>query len=86
MPPRDRRLQRARQNPKSVSFNDLCRIYEDHGFRIRSGGRGSHFIATLPNSSIRRTFPRRNPMRRVYVAAAINAIEEAQALGFVEED
>lgn len=86
MPPRDRRLRRARQNPKNVSFNDLCRIYEDHGFTVRSGGRGSHFIATLPNSPIRRTFPRRNPMRRVYVIAALDAIQEAQALGLVEEE
>ncbi len=85
MPPRDRRLQRARNNPLKVRFEDLCRIYEDHGFTIRSG-RGSHYIATLPNTPIRRTFPRQNPMKRVYVVAALNAIEEAQALGFIEED
>ena len=85
MPPRDRRLQRARENPQNVRFDDLCRIYEDHGFIIRSG-RGSHYIATLPGAPIRRTFPRRNPMRRVYVIAALNAIEEAQTLGFIAED
>ncbi len=85
MPPRDRRLLRARRNPGNVRFDTLCRIYEDHGFTIRTG-RGSHYIATLPNTRIRMTFPRQNPMKRVYVIAALNAIEEAQALGFIDED
>ena len=85
MPPRDRRLQRARRNPRNVSFDTLCRIYEDHGFTIRTG-RGSHYIATLPDTPIRMTFPRQNPMKRVYVTAALNVIEEAQTLGFVEGD
>ena len=82
MPPRERRLQRAQENPKNVNFDDLRGIYEDHGFRVRSG-RGSHYIATFPGSSIRRTFPRRNQMRRVYVKEALNAIRELKALGLI---
>ncbi len=85
MPPQERRIQRARENPQNVRFTDLCRIYEDHGFIIRSG-RGSHYIATMPGAPIRRTFPRRNPMRKVYVIAALNAIEEARALGLIQEN
>ena len=86
MPPRDRRLQKARQNPKSLSFREIRLLYEDHGFSVRSGGKGSHYIAALPGTPITRTFPRRNPMKSTYVRQALNAIEEAHALGYLEED
>ncbi len=85
MPPRERRLQKARQTPKSVQFDELCRIYEDHGFTVRQG-KGSHFRAKLPGTAIVRTFVRRNPVREVYVKEALKAIEEARALGFIEGD
>ena len=84
MPPRERRIQRARENPKDVSFRDLYRIYEDHGFRVRSG-KGSHYVATFPDTRIRNTFPRQNPMRRVYVIKALEAIEELTDLGLIKE-
>lgn len=86
MPPKERRLQKARQNPKSLSFRELRLLYEDHGFSVRSGGKGSHYIATLRGAPINRTFPRRNPMGAVYVREALNAIEEARALGLLEEE
>ena len=75
MPPDERRLQRARQNPKNVRFNELVRIYEDHGFTVRPG-RGSHYVAYHPSSPRNISFPRQNPMKPNYVRDALKAIDE----------
>ena len=75
MPPNERRLRRARQNPKNVRFNELVRIYEDHGFIVRPG-RGSHYVAKLPGTRIRETIPRQNPMKPRYVKKALDIIDE----------
>ena len=74
MPPDERRLRRARQNPKNVRFNDLVRIYEDHGFIVRTG-KGSHCVAYHPGTGTREVFPHRNPMNQVYVHRALKAID-----------
>lgn len=84
MPPRERRLQKARENPKDVAFSDLRKIYEDHGFMVRSGSK--HYVATYPGTRIRNTFPRQNPMKRVYVRQALDAIDEVEALGHDKEE
>ena len=75
MPPDERRLRRARQNPKNVRFNELVRIYEDHGFIVRPG-RGSHYVAYHPSSRLNIPFPRQNPMKPNYVRDALKAIDE----------
>ena len=75
MPPNERRLRRARQNPKNVRFNDLVRIYEDHGFIVRPG-KGSHYVAKYPGIFIRHIFPRQNPMKERYVKKALDIIDE----------
>ena len=76
MPRREKRLDRVRNNPKDVSFSNLCHVLEDHGFAIRSGGRGSHYVATHPATGITITLVRRNPVRQVYVENALAAIDE----------
>lgn len=73
---RQKRLEQARNNPKHVSFMTVCLILKDHGFDIRSGGKGSHFIATRPGKRGRVTIPRRNPVKTVYVQLALEAIDE----------
>ena len=87
MPPRERRLEKARQNPRNVRFEDLCKIYEDHGFIIRSG-KGSHYRAFIPGTEISNTFPRPHGghMRIQYVKTALNSIDEGRALGFIREE
>ena len=79
MPTREKRLESARQNPKTVGFDALCRILQDHGFVIRKG-KGSHRIASLPGTALRITFPQKNPMKNVYVDRALELIEEVVAL------
>lgn len=79
MSQREKRLQKARQNPKDVSFDELCQIYRDHGFIVESGGKGSHYIAKFPGL-YPRTFPRTNPVKKYYVLKALEAIEELNAL------
>ena len=87
MPPDERRLQRARQNPRNVKFEELRRLYEDHGFTVQSG-KGSHYVARLHGTNIKEIFPRptRGPMKRPYVIKALNAIDLAQALGVIGKD
>jgi predicted RNA binding protein YcfA (HicA-like mRNA interferase family) len=77
MPTREKRLQRARNNPKNVSFQDLCSILQDHGCEIKSG-KGSHHVARLPGTSKKLTFPKptRGPMKPVYVEMALGLIDE----------
>ena len=43
MAKRDKRLQKARNNPKGVSFDDLRGILENHGFNL-DHATGSHHI------------------------------------------
>ncbi len=82
MSQRDKRLEKATNNPKDLSFDELCQIYVDWGFTVE-GGKGSHFVAKPPHGTpVRsRTFPRGNPMKRWYVEAALEAIEELQQYG-----
>ena len=70
-----KRLDRIRNNPKNVSFSELCIMLEDHGFHIRTG-KGSHNVATHPATGVTITLVKRNPVRRVYVENALAAINE----------
>ncbi len=38
----DKQLERLRQNPRNVSFAELCTVVERHGFVVRTV-RGSHY-------------------------------------------
>ncbi len=74
---RDKRLGRIEANPKAVSFSDLCSALEAWGFVIRSG-KGSHCVAAHRPSGTTITMAKRNPMKRVYVENALEAIRESQ--------
>ena len=78
MPTRDKRLERARNNPKDVRFAELCLILRDQGLVIRQG-KGDHFVATLPGTPKKMSFPRQNPMKRPYVDRALELIDEIES-------
>ena len=71
---RQKRLDRIRNNRKDVSFSELCRILDDHGFHVRSG-KGSHYGAVHPETGITLTMVRRHPVRQVYVEKVLEAID-----------
>ena len=75
MSKKTKRLDSIRNNPKDVSFSELCLVLEDHGFNVRSG-KGSHHVATHPATGVTLTLVKRNPVRRVYVGNALAAINE----------
>ena len=77
MPTREKRLERARNNPKDVSFDDLRLILIDHGFEIRHGS--NHDVAVLPGTPMKVTIPRRNPVKRPYVEQALEFIDEIES-------
>jgi len=86
MPDREKLLERARQNPKNISFDDLCQLYRSFGFIIDTKrGKGSHVLAKFPGNARKNTIPRKNPVRRPYVKQAIEFIEEIQAIILSEE-
>lgn len=41
-----KRLEKMRQNPHKVSYDDFILILEDKGYQVRTGG-GSHYIASM---------------------------------------
>lgn len=75
---RQKRLDRIRNNRKDVSFSELCRVLDDHGFDIRSG-KGSHWVAIHPATGITMTLVRRDPVRQVYVERALGAIDAVES-------
>ena len=75
----EKRIKKMRTGTYDVRFQELCQLYADHGVLVEPGCK--HFLAKLPGTPIKRTFPRQNPMKRPYVDAALAAIEEAEALG-----
>ena len=77
MATRERRLSRIRSNPKNVRFDDLRRVLEDFGFRIRKG-KGSHAVAFHPGTGRTLTLVSARPVKRVYVMEALDAIEEVE--------
>jgi hypothetical protein len=56
MSKRDKRLQKIRQNPKSVTFDELKQVLEDFGFvQVRTSGSHHTFIAILGEANWRLT-------------------------------
>jgi predicted RNA binding protein YcfA (HicA-like mRNA interferase family) len=77
---REKRLQKIRQNPKNVSFEDLQQVLQDHGF-ILDRVVGSHhtFIGTVDDQPLSITIPAKHPLKRVYVKMALALIDEVRA-------
>jgi len=70
-----KRLQKAKNNPKGWHFDELKRLYETFGFDVRSA-KGSHHVATHPDLDLRLTFPSHSgELPASYVTNAVEAIE-----------
>lgn len=77
MSKREKRLQRIRQNPNEVSFEELSLILEDFGFTYRKNS-GSHrtFSCKIGDRTEAITIPYRRPIKPVYVKQALELIDE----------
>jgi predicted RNA binding protein YcfA (HicA-like mRNA interferase family) len=80
MSKREKRLQRIKQNPKNVSFDDLRALLEDYGFVLeRSSGSHHSFKAEMGGESVLFVVPYRRPVKPIYVKEALMLIEEIEA-------
>lgn len=80
MSKRKKRLQRIRQNPKNVSFEDLRQLLEDYGFVLeRSSGSHHSFKVQIKGETILFVVPYRRPVKPNYVKDALLLIEELEA-------
>lgn len=86
MSKRDKRLQRLKQNPKNVAFDELKQVLGDYGFEhVRTAGSHHTFIAQAFGSDWRLTIPFNRPIKQAYVIQALRAIDEIIALRGEEE-
>jgi hypothetical protein len=78
MTKRDKRLQRIRQNPKNVSFEELRQVIEDYGFILkRSSGSHHVFDMTVEDQIWTLVIPYNRPhVKPTYVKRAIDSIDE----------
>lgn len=83
----DKRLQRAKNNPRGWHFEDLRTLYETFGFSVRTA-KGSHYVASHPKVRRRPTFKYSSQeLSAEYVKEAVEAIEELlNAEGENDED
>lgn len=80
MSKRKKWLQRIRQNPKNVSFEDLRQLLEDYGFVLqRSSGSHHSFKVQIKGEYILFVVPYRRPVKSNYVRDALQLIEEIEA-------
>ena len=70
----DKQLERLRQNPKNVSFAELCIVVERHGFVVRTV-RGSHYQFRHESLPEVLTIPARSPVKPVYVRIVLQLID-----------
>lgn len=77
MSKREKCLQKLRQNPKDVSFEQLKQVLEDYGFEhVRTAGSHHTFIARQGERDWRLTIPFHRPIKQAYVMKSIEAIDE----------
>ena len=76
MTKREKRLQKIRQNPKDVSFDDLNQLIQDYDFELRRVT-GSHHIFeyTLNKERLKFVLPLRRPVKPYYVREALRLID-----------
>ncbi len=73
---RQKRLQKMRQNPKNVAFDDLNQLLHDYGFELRRVT-GSHHIFeyTLEDERLKFIVPFGRPVKPYYIKEAIRIID-----------
>jgi hypothetical protein len=78
-------LDRIRNNPFDVRFEDLDYLLNRHGFKCRQPRSGSsHYTYTRSNCPYILTVPKHRPVNETYVKRALRAMDEFGSL--VEED
>ena len=86
------RLARYRNNPRSVSFEELKTLLEAFGFEVRNYSGGSHFSVSHPKYDViqpmeSNTIPMNKPsVLEVYVKRALKWIDKAIEVQEAEED
>jgi hypothetical protein len=76
-------LEKIRNNPKNVSFEDLDKLVRWAGFSLRPQKSGtSHFVYTKPGCPSPLTIPKKSLVNQAYVKLALKFIEE---YGDIEE-
>ena len=78
MTKREKRLQKIRQNPKDVSFEDLRQVLEDYGFEY-DRSKGSHFLFLyiLGGQTEQFVVPFHRPVvKQFYVKKALEIIDQ----------
>jgi predicted RNA binding protein YcfA (HicA-like mRNA interferase family) len=87
MSKRKKRLERIRQNPKNVSFEDLRKLLEDYGFVLeRSSGSHHSFKVEINGEYTLFVVPYRRPVKPNYVRDALKLIDEIEGQLPREED
>jgi predicted RNA binding protein YcfA (HicA-like mRNA interferase family) len=73
---REKRLQKIRQNPKNVAFDDLNQLLQDYGFELRRVT-GSHHIFeyNLEGEQLKFIVPFGRPVKPYYIKEAIRIID-----------
>ncbi len=77
MSKRKKRLQKLRNNPKDVSFDDLRLVLEDYGFELENIV-GSHhtFRITIDERNYLLVIPFNRPIKPIYVKKALQLIDK----------
>lgn len=78
MTKRQKRLERIRDNPKNVRFEDLDQLLFDYGFaRRQPRGGSSHYIYT--RGKLRLTIPMNRPyLKEVYIRNVLKLLDEIE--------
>lgn len=78
MTKRQKRLERIRDNPKNVRFEDLDQLLFDYGFtRRQPRGGSSHYI--YARDKLRLTIPMNRPyLKEVYVRNVLKLLDEIE--------
>ncbi len=64
MAKRDKRLEKLRQNPRDVTFEELKHVLLDYGFEhVRTSGSQHTFIAVMRDQDWRLTIPFHRPVK-----------------------
>ena len=80
MTKREKLLNRIRNNPKAVRFEDACKMAQSLGF-IYEGGSGSHRVFKRKGEPLQLNFQNRNGYIPPYQARQLLAIIEKYADG-----
>jgi predicted RNA binding protein YcfA (HicA-like mRNA interferase family) len=79
MTKREKRLQKLRQNPNNVSFDELRQVLEAEGF-VLDHARGSHYIFRIESGAevLTVVIPFARPVKPVYVRQALTIIDQTR--------